>query len=523
MAKISNLIRTHEEKKNRAIANIKKVYLSDERPWIIGYSGGKDSSAVVHLLFQALLELPREQRNKKIYIISSDTLVETPLIKQQLVENLKKMNDSARQLDIPLTTHLVHPKIKDTFWVNIIGKGYPSPNQSFRWCTDRMKIEPTNQFIKDVVDDQGEVVMLLGVRRGESSSRDRVLDNHGVENSLLMKHTTLTNAFVFAPIMEYEIEDVWNTLLNTESPWGADNNQLFKLYSDSNSVECPLIVDKSIKETAGSCGNSRFGCWVCTVVNEDKALSGFINSGTKWLTELLEFRNWLTLIRDDREMRTKARTNGSIYFMNIELKGDKLIIAQKGKRTRLEIGLDGIDSKGETWKIFNSKNEALTYMSSYGVKLGENVDPKIIAKDHDGYCLLGLGPFTIESRKEILRRLLHTQRAIKDKYNVDYELISLEEIIEIGKIWLSNGVWDSTIKDIYEHELGTAFTINRDELSFLSEDDLLRLERVCANQDVDINLMKKMLYVEKNNIGLTRRENALKEIKRLLNQDITNL
>lgn len=523
MAKISSLIKSTEEKRLSSIENIKKVYLGDTRPWIIGYSGGKDSSCVVHLVMNAINELPIHQRTKKIYIVSSDTLVETPLIKLQLEDNLKRIHDSSRKLCIPISTHLVHPKNKDTFWVNIIGKGYPTPNQTFRWCTDRMKIEPTNQFIKDIVDQQGEVIMLLGVRKGESNSRDRVIDGYSVENSLLMRHSTLVNAFVYAPIVDFDINDVWNTLLNTESLWGADNSALYQLYSDSNSNECPLIVDKNIKETAGSCGNSRFGCWVCTVVSEDKALSGFISSGVKWLQLLLDYRNWLTDIRDNREMRSKYRTNGSVYFMNLEFKGDRIVIAQKGKRNKLEIRLDGYDSNGEMWRFFDSKAEALRYLSENNINLGSDEDPKIIVRDFDGYSMLGLGPFTIDARKEMLKRLLETQKRIFDEYGIDYELISIDEIKEIGRIWLSNGIWNKTIFDIYEKALGKPLSVNQDEVSFLGEDDEVLLERICVEENVDLELIKKLLYIERNNIGLQRRDEAVKEIKKILNQDIVNI
>lgn len=523
MAKISNLINSFENKKSQSIADIQKIYLSDDRPWIVGYSGGKDSSCVVHLVFSALNDLPVEKRTKRIYIVSSDTLVETPLIKIQLEDNLKRIQLAGKKLNIPISTHLVHPKTKDTFWVNIIGKGYPSPNQSFRWCTDRMKIEPTNQFIKDIVSQQGEIIMLLGVRIGESNSRDRTIQDHSIENSLLMRHSTLANAYVFAPIIDFTIDDVWNTLLNSVSLWGSDNTQLFKLYSDSNSNECPLIVDKNIKETAGSCGNSRFGCWVCTVVNEDKALSGFINSGVLWLKELLDFRNWLTEIRDNREMRSKFRTNGVVYFMGIEEKGNKLIIPQKGKRNKIEISLNGLDSNGEQWLFFDSKNEALNYISENNIRLDIEEDPKILVREFDGYSMLGLGPFTINARKEMLKRLLETQKRIFDNYGIEYELISKEEIREIGKVWLSNGVWDKALSEIYENALGKPLNINQDEVQFIGEDDEILLERICAEEEVEYTILKKLLYVEKNNIGLLRRDDAIKEIRRILNQDVANI
>ena len=136
--------------------------------------------------------------------------------------------------------------------------------------------------------------MVLGVREDESATRANVIRSHTVEGKILMRHSTLSNAYVYAPIKTFDLDDVWDYLLNNPSPWGDDNYELHRLYQDSSSGECPLVVDKTVKDTAGSCGNSRFGCWVCTVVNEDKALSGFIQTGHDWMKPLLNFRNWLS-------------------------------------------------------------------------------------------------------------------------------------------------------------------------------------------------------------------------------------
>ena len=112
---------------------------SDDSPWVVGYSGGKDSTVVVQLVFEALKELPPEKLHKKIYVISSDTLVETPLIIQSINQTLRKVQEKALELGLPIETHKVKPVVEQSFWYNIIGKGYPSPNQQFRWCTDRLK------------------------------------------------------------------------------------------------------------------------------------------------------------------------------------------------------------------------------------------------------------------------------------------------------------------------------------------------------------------------------------------------
>ena len=117
---------------------IRNVYLGDNRPWIIGFSGGKDSTCLVQLVWNALSDLPPEKLQKKIYVISSDTLVESPAIVEQITSTLDKMDIAAKKQGIPISTNLIRPILDDTFWVCLLGKGYPAPSNIFRWCTDRL-------------------------------------------------------------------------------------------------------------------------------------------------------------------------------------------------------------------------------------------------------------------------------------------------------------------------------------------------------------------------------------------------
>ena len=108
---------------------------------------------------------------------------------------------------------------------------------------------------------------------------------------------------------------MWDVLLRCDggrTPWGSDNSELVSLYADADSGECPFAGIHAGGQTQ-SCGNSRFGCWVCTVVKEDKSLNGFIKSGHRELIPLAEFRSWLMSIRDNEEYREKKRRNGTVY------------------------------------------------------------------------------------------------------------------------------------------------------------------------------------------------------------------
>lgn len=298
---------------------IQQVYLKNARPWVIGYSGGKDSTTALQLVWYALKELSPKERKYPVYVISSDTLVETPVIVSYITGTLDRLEAVAREENMPFHTDIVRPKITDTFWVNLIGKGYPAPYSKFRWCTDRMKIKPANKFILDKVAEYGEVIMVLGVRKGESTTRDQVLSMHSIKDSPLMRHTTLPNAFVYAPIVDFGLNDVWLYLLNTPSPWNNNNKELVTLYRNSNAQgECPLVVD----ETTPSCGNSRFGCWTCTVVTKDKSMEGLIDSGEDWMLPLLEYRDFLAETQapeNKPEWREHRRRNGQVTILNNKL------------------------------------------------------------------------------------------------------------------------------------------------------------------------------------------------------------
>lgn len=300
------------------IDEIKYVYQSDDRPWVIGFSGGKDSTAVVELVYRMLLELPDWQRHKRVYVVSSDTRIENPLIKMYLKKINTMIGEAAERDGLPITTAMVMPPAENSFWANIIGRGLPTPriNGTFRWCTDRLKINPSANYIRDVIKREGrEVVVLLGVRKAESIARKRRIEGRELANRLMNRHETIRDAYVYNPIVELTTDDVWDVLLRLDggkTPWGSDNNELAALYAGGDSGECPFAGIQAGGQTQ-TCGNSRFGCWVCTVVKEDKSLNAFIKSGHRELIPLAEFRTWLMSIRDDDDKREKKRRNGTVY------------------------------------------------------------------------------------------------------------------------------------------------------------------------------------------------------------------
>jgi DNA sulfur modification protein DndC len=298
------------------IQEIQDLYRSDEIPWIIGYSGGKDSTAVLSLVWIALSRLPSEELLKPIHVISTDTLVENPVIAAWVTQSLETMKIAASEQGLPFQPHRLTPEVKDTFWVNLIGRGYPAPRHKFRWCTERLKIRPSNTFIRNVVKASGETILVLGTRKAESSSRAArmtKLETSRVRDRL-SPNESLPGSLVFSPIEDWTNDDVWLYLMQVENPWGYDNRMLLNMYRGASADnECPLVIDTSTP----SCGDSRFGCWVCTLVEKDKSMSAMIQNDQEkeWMRPLLELRNDLD-IPDDKHLRDFRRMDGRVQLFH---------------------------------------------------------------------------------------------------------------------------------------------------------------------------------------------------------------
>uniref|UniRef100_UPI004049E5E5 DNA phosphorothioation system sulfurtransferase DndC n=1 Tax=Gelidibacter sp. TaxID=2018083 RepID=UPI004049E5E5 len=289
------------------------MYADDtKRPWIIGFSGGKDSTVMLQLVWEAISQIKELTGivKRDIYVVCNDTMVENPVITEYVYRVLDKIEIAAREQGIPIYVVKTIPRLEDSFWVNLIGRGYPAPNNAFRWCTERLKIRPTSRFILEQVDEFGEAVILIGTRSAESAQRAKSMKKHAIKGKRLTKHPTQANTFMYAPIRNLTLEEVWYVINTMPSPWKADNSELFQIYSDASAddYECPTVVtDKEHK----SCGQSRFGCWVCTVVKKDKSMSALIENGLTWLQPLLEFRNQLYDERNIKENRMPQRRNGT--------------------------------------------------------------------------------------------------------------------------------------------------------------------------------------------------------------------
>ncbi|MBD2362191.1 DNA phosphorothioation system sulfurtransferase DndC [Anabaena minutissima FACHB-250] len=432
---------------------IQELYCFDAIPWVVGYSGGKDSTATLQMVWNAISGLPPEKRTKKIYVITTDTLVENPIVAAWVRNSLEQMKLAAKEQGLPIEPHLLQPEIKETFWVSLIGKGYPAPQGKFRWCTDRLKIHPSNRFIRDVVRAKGEVILVLGTRKNESvkraismerhqagSLRDR-LNSDVISLSSLMYHSSsLPNSFIYSPIEDWRTDEVWIYLNQWQNPWGYSNKDLFVMYRGATADnECPLVVDTSTP----SCGDSRFGCWVCTIVSQDKSMEAMIQNDEEkeWMQPLLDIRNELDN-DNDQDRRDFRRLRGVV----------QLVERNKDGKTSVE-------------PIY--------------------------------------GPYTKPSREYWLTRLLEAQTQIRrtaPENMRDITLISLEELSEIRRIWLEEKhEFDDSLPRIYQEITGEEFKDPRPgaDHKLLGSDEWSVLEEICTDDGMHLELMAKLLDTER--------------------------
>jgi len=443
------------------IREIQDLYLEDTKPWVIGFSGGKDSSTVLSLIYVALLKLDKAQRHKHIYVVSSDTLVETPVVVDLVNTTIDQINQHAADNDLPISAHQVLPRMDRTFWVNLIGKGYPAPTQNFRWCTERMKIDPVSDFIKDKVERFGEVIVVLGARSQESASRAQVIAKHKIEGSSLSKHASLVGAYTYMPIEDWNFDEVWMYLLGAPCPWGGTHHELFDLYKDSNAGECPLVIDTKTP----SCGNSRFGCWTCTVVTKDRAIEGLIESGETWMKRLKSLRNWLY-------RSTLPHNKG--YYRNVKRRHGKVDFA---------------------------RNQALS--DSYS------------EREHT------YGPYQMKWRRHWLSWILRLQQELnQDKQRIN--LITEAELHNIREEWLTDPIepdWDDTLPEIYQQVTGKAFEKRPSDSNFPRKESRRILESLEEDYDVPSELVMKLIDLQHSMDQTGNRRGYLDKIDRLLKQD----
>jgi len=276
----------------RTIEQIQNEYKKDNIEWSLGFSGGKDSSALLKLTYIALYNL--KLKHKPLHVIYCDTGVEIPMICSLVKKTLRDLLVEANENEIPIILRILVPPLKDRYFAKVIGHGYPPPTNKFRWCTDRLRIRPIQKILKNT--DKKNII-LLGIRKDESIERNKAIIRYATENEYFFRQSN-NNTLIFSPIIKYTFSDVWHILINYELPKSIQGETIKNYYNSLNS-----------ENTSNHEG--RLGCWTCTVIRKDRAVENLIANGYKELEPLLAFRNWLIHIREDRNYRCKQRRNGA--------------------------------------------------------------------------------------------------------------------------------------------------------------------------------------------------------------------
>jgi DNA sulfur modification protein DndC len=233
-----------------------------------------------------------------------------------------------------------------------------------------------------------------------------------------------------------------------ENPWKYSNKELFAIYRGASADnECPLVVDT----TTPSCGSSRFGCWVCTLVSQDKSLTAMIQNDEEkeWMQPLLDFRKELDL-EENRNRRDFRRRRGGVQLYERNLEG--------------EVSIEPIP-----------------------------------------------GPYLKEAREDFLRKLLKVEKQIRQtapENMRDITLLTIEELSEIRRIWLEERhEFDDSVPRIYEEVTGEVFKDPRPgaDQSILGTDEWGVLEEICDGDGMHLELMARLLDTERQFKKKTRR------------------
>ena len=441
-------------------AEIRELYLADNVPWIIGYSGGKDSTAVLQLVWLAIAEVLPGERHKDIHVITTDTGVENPVVAQWVLRSHAALAAAAQAQHMPVKVHLLRPELRESFWVNLIGRGYPAPRHKFRWCTERLKIKPSNRFIRETVAASGTAVLLLGVRKAESATRARTMLRHerSRTRARLSPNAGLPGTLIYTPIEDWSNDEVWMFLMQVQNPWAYTNRDLLTMYQGASADgECPLVVDTSTP----SCGDSRFGCWVCTLVDKDKSMTAMIQNDQdkEWLQPLLDLRNAL-------DFRNNA----------------------------------GGDGGGSDRRLRDFRR-----MSGEVQLLGDRPIP---------------GPYLQSAREDWLKRLLEAQTWVRrdgpENIRGDFTLITLEELQEIRRLWvLEKHELEDSLPRIYAKATDEAYPgAPLDEASALVQDYMEVLAEICGADRLHYELIRELLSIEHRQRHRGRRAGLFEELER---------
>ncbi len=417
---------------------LKHHYLSNDRPLVVTFSGGKDSTVVLQLVIEMLLELKREgQELKKTYVVSSDTTVEMPIIASYLENILESIDIFSQKEDLNISVNLIKPKVEESFFALMIGKGYPAPNQWFRWCTDRLKIRPATYFLESLVKKNQSILMLLGVRLDESVSRANSINSRELNFQGLSMHEQIPNAYVLSPIKDWTTLEVWQYLNSKSAPWGS-HESMMKLYSKGATLPDGTVRDGdadcniALNPEAPSCGKTRFGCWTCTVIEKDRSMQGMVQNGEEWMKPLWEYREMLLDYRNREDKRNHRRRNAQLGLgaFNLDVRKELLeklfIIEATNDFLERKVELISTEEVTIIQSYWNNDGDIENSAISLAIKYGRDIE---IYQNHEIEELL-ISMELNEESKTLFTRVYEIEVARKNLSNRWGILGEIEERVE---------------------------------------------------------------------------------------------
>ena len=403
-----------------------KLYLDekDKRDWAVAWSGGKDSTTVMGILVSVLEALPPEKRWRKVHAVMSDTKIENPELAAYMHNQVTKLNEYAKRKGLPIEATIVSRPVEKSYFVLTLGRGYfmPQNNGRGRWCTDRLKIEPQNEFLRAI----NPSFILIGTRMSESAKRrmsiEKWTENPEVD-AKIGKHVSLPESRTFMVIADFTIDDVWQYLSENKLGW-TTTAEVRRLYKEATG-ECGINNPQGVEAKAKNmevCG-ARFGCWLCPVVLNDRSTE-----------EMSKTHAWMEPLTEWRVLQLKAYG----VYKPPRPKG------QSRKERSAEL---------RRWEAISDRIKLIT-------KSGYNRAGKRM-KD-------GQGTFTVEARKWLFDRLMETQKYVNRMRKMEglepLELISDEEIRIIRETWADD-------EANYPHLITNAAGIPISELDALIDGD----------------------------------------------------
>ncbi|MFA0677634.1 DNA phosphorothioation system sulfurtransferase DndC, partial [Vibrio sp. 10N.222.51.A6] len=307
--------------------------------------------------------------------------------------------------------------------------------------------------------------------------------------------------------------------LEWENPWGGKNLVLWNLYKDSSGQgECPMVID----ETTPSCGNSRFGCWTCTVVTKDRAMESLIQNGESWMSPLLEFRDMLAetgIPKNKDEYRNFKRRTGKVTNQ-ASYKGNELKTLEDVKSS-ITLG------EGQHLEISDDGTQVRLYqdghlLEHYSYQLVKSTPAHPNPTELAWHLIRFIpGPYWLKYRRQWLRELLELDKKYKSEGR-EIELITVPELHAIRQEWIhdpNEPDWDDSLPTIFNEVYGYDLDWVYDDNASFGKDDALIINELSEDFDIAPEMIMKLIELEVSMEGLSRRSGINNKIASLLKQD----